>query len=256
MTRMVLVVSLFASVAMAQPPAPAPSVRGYFAQIASGGTWKTTLTLYNPTLIRTSALVVFRRGGEPLLLPLRVTQGGVSTSVAATELGIALQPLSNIVLETEGGAQTVSGFAEIVSTRRLGGTAVMRQRQADGRVGEAVAPLEYTVTPSILIPFDTRAGQATGVALVNPTDSPMSIVIRARNENGAFLSEIPFFLPARGNTAFDLDSQFELVNVQGTVEIFSPIVRQILGLGIRFSGEGAFTSIPVLALAEPIPNQP
>jgi hypothetical protein len=241
----------------AQPPAVA---RGYVSQIASGGGWKTTLTLFNPTAGQGQVSVLFHADdGSPLVLPLVVTQGGVRQMGTSSELDRTIQPLATLVIESEApaGSGVLTGWAEVLSRSGIRGSAIFSQKVSDGRSVEAIAPVDFSILQSMVMPFDNREGAATGVALVNPTNNQVNVIVRARNENGIELSQRRVSLPAQGHTAFVIGERFpELAGQQGTIEFLNPIEGLVTGLGLRFSASGGFTSVPLLHLAQPLVTQP
>ena len=251
-TALIIVTGLWA-----QEPAPS---RGYVSQIASGGGWKTTLTLFNPTSAQGEVSVLFRADdGSPLSLPLVVTQGGVKQTGTSSEVGRNIQPLAMLVIESEGpaGSTVVTGWAEVISRPRVTGSAIFSQQGPDGRSVEAISPVDYSALPSVVVTFDNRQGAATGVALVNPTETQVNLIVRSRNENGIELAQSRLMLPPRGHTAFVIGERLpSIAGLQGTIEFLSPTTTQLTALGLRFSATGGFTSIPVLHLSEPLVTQP
>ena len=239
---------------------PAPPGRGYVNQIASGGGWKTTLTLFNPTSSQGQVSVVFRADdGSALSLPLAVTQGGARQTGTGSEVSRTIQPLATLVIESEApaGSGVLTGWAEVVSYTRITGSAIFSQTGADGRSVEAICPVDYNVLPSMVVPFDNRQGAATGVALVNPTNDQVNLIVRSRNENGIELGQSRLMLPPRGHAAFVIGDQLpSIAGQQGTVEFVSPVAGLLTGLGLRFSASGGFTSVPVVHLSVPLATQP
>ena len=244
----------------AQQQQPPPLARGYVSQIASGGGWKTTLTLFNTTSAQTQVAVFFRADdGSPLSLPLVITQAGTRQTGTAPQVGLTIQPLATLVIESEApaGSSTVTGSAEVLSRTRIPGSAIFRQQGPDGRTVEAIAPVDYGVSASIVVPFDNRDGAATGIALVNPTERQINLIMRSRNENGVELDQSRLMLPPEGHTAFVIAERVRsLAGQQGTIEFMSPGDERFSGLGLRFSATGGFTSVPVLQLREPLPTRP
>jgi hypothetical protein len=244
----------------AQSPQPRPLAHAYVSQIASGGGWKTTLTLFNPASRQDTVTVLFRADdGASLSIPLVVTQGGARQVGTSSEVSRTLQPLATLVIESEAPvtSNTLVGWAEVISSRPIPGAAIFSQRDQDGRAMEATAPLDSSALSSLVVPFDNRAGFASGVALVNPTDSPVLLIVRSRNENGIELDQSRLELPARGHTAFVIGDRFpSSTGQQGTIEFVNPTAERLTGLGLRFNAAGSFTSIPVLHLMEPLVTQP
>ncbi len=77
-TAFLFLVPVFASAGWAQQVPPTHST---ISQIASGGGWKTALTLLNLSTAANSVTVTFQDdNGQPLVLPLAITVAGTSQS--------------------------------------------------------------------------------------------------------------------------------------------------------------------------------
>ena len=142
------------------------------SQIASGGGWKTTLTLVNLSSTQNSLRVTFQGDdGRPLTLPLVVTQQGNPQAASASSVDRTLGPGATLLIESEApvSSATLVGWATVISSGPVSGFAIFRSRGQDGRDAEGTAPLESSSTSSLVLPFDNTAGFATGVALINPT---------------------------------------------------------------------------------------
>ncbi len=77
---------------------------------------------------------------------------------------------SSLRIESEAPANrrwTLTGWADVISSRAYAGFAIFRQRGPDGRDSEGTAPLEGTTLPGLVVPFDNSDGFSTGVAIVN-----------------------------------------------------------------------------------------
>ena len=91
---------------------------GIISQIASGGGWKTTITLINPGAAQSLARINLYAGdGTPLQLPLTITQGGSSVSVVGAVVDRTIQPGGTLIIESEAGVSTTSasGSADVGS---------------------------------------------------------------------------------------------------------------------------------------------
>jgi hypothetical protein len=235
-------------------------IRAYISQIASGGGWSTTLTLFNPTSGQDTVTIAFQADdGSALPLPLIITQGGARQVLTSSEVSRTIQPLATLTIESEAPSTsaTLAGWAEVTTVRSFSGSAVFRQRFQDGRTVEAIAPLDSSAPSSVVVPFDNREGSSTGVALVNPADTQVNLIVRSRNENGIQFDQNRMMLPPRGHSAFVIADRFpSSIGQQGTIEFVSPIAERLTGLGLRFSASGGFTSVPVLHLTEPLATQP
>jgi len=220
------------------------------SQIASGGGWKTTMTLVNLLPTRQSVRVAFRGDdGRPLTLPLVVTQQGTSQAATASSVDRTVEPGATLLVESEAPASsaTLVGWAEVISSGPVSGFAIFRQRGQDGRDAEGTAPLESSRASSLVLPFDNTAGFATGVALVNSATEAVIINATIRDDNGAQIGLQAVALPAMGHTSFAVADRFSVTNSRrGIIELQNTAGGAITGLGLRFSPFGSFTSVPII----------
>jgi hypothetical protein len=225
------------------------------SQVASGGGWKTSLTLINLAAVSASVKVNFRMDdGRPLTLPLATTQRGASETVTTSSFDRTLQPGATLLVESEApvSAPTFVGWVEVISTGPVAGFAIFRQRSPDGRDAEGTAPLEATRGSRLVLPFDNVAGFATGMALVNLTSDAVTINATIRDDSGAQIGLQPFAVPAMGHTSFALNDRLPVTSGRrGVVEFQTTAGAAIAGLGLRFSPSGSFTSVPVTIRQQP-----
>ena len=124
----------------------------------------------------------------------------------------------------------------------------MRRRGGDGRDSEGTSPLETRTRPILIVPFDNTFGFATGVAMVNLSNTPILVTAIARDDRGNEILRDTIPLSASGHTAFSLPDKYPaLTGLLGQIELQSPNVAGISALGLRFSPTLRFTSIPVVA---------
>ncbi|MBI5085466.1 MAG: putative Ig domain-containing protein [Acidobacteria bacterium] len=231
------------------PPAATPRA-GVFAQVASGGGWKTTLSLLNvgagPATVRLSLAA---DDGSALDLPLVVTQQGASVTLVASSLERTLAPNAGLLVETEAAiSATLAGWAELRTSGQVSGYAIFRQRGGEGRESEGTSPLESRTAATVLVPYDNQAGFSTGVALVNLAAVQATVTAIMRDDTGAELGRDTFPLPASGHVAFSIPEKYPaLLGRRGMVEFQSNQAAGLSALGLRFNPSLSFTSIPVAA---------
>jgi hypothetical protein len=228
-----------------------PTVLSSFAsQIASGGGWKTTLTLVNFASAQNSVRVAFRGGdGRPLTLPLGIIQRGTPQAATASSLDRTLEPGATLLVESEAPASsaTLVGWVEVLSAGPVEGFAIFRYRGQDGRDSEGTAPLETSRSPGLTLPFDNTAGFATGVALVNLTAEAVIVNATIRDDVGAQIGLQAVALPAMGHSSFSVADRFSMTGGRrGIIEFRNSAGGAVTGLGLRFSPIGSFTSVPVI----------
>ena len=222
------------------------------AQLASAGTWKTTITLLNPgTTAAAARLRFFDNIGGPLRLPLTFSAGAPQVTA---QLERTLQPGAALLVETTGpDAQPVDvGWMELNGTGSITGFAVFRQKIGDTE-NEAVVPLESRDPQAFVLWFDNTAGYSTGVAIANTAPQAATIGVVIRDDTGRVLLDTSLPLSARGHTSFSLATQYAVTaGTRGTVEFRKPPsgvgpVPQISVLGLRFNPRGSFTTVPAVS---------
>jgi hypothetical protein len=187
--------------------------------------------------------------GNPLPLPLTfppATSGVLAATYTQTISGEA-----QVVIQTAGtsGQAPQQGWAQLVATEgSVGGSAVFGFTTASG-MQEAVVPVGTRGQGAFVLPFDYTGGYATGVALANLSNRPVSVPVTLRDDSGASLGEAQAIaLPAYSHTSFMLSDSYPAVAGKlGTLELDTPAGGQISALGIRATPSGAITSVPVLA---------
>ncbi len=224
---------------------PTMSRIGSFAQIASGGGWKTTLTLANLSSVSIKATVSFHSDdGSALTLPL-VLSNGLSLTGSSADLTIPAR--GSVVIESESSSSSAStGWAAVQATGSLAGNAIFRLRQSGSADSEGTTPLETTEASSISFTFDNTSGFQTAVALANLGTTDSVVTANFRDENGIALGSSQFTLSGSGHTSFFVNGKFSATaGRRGTIE-FQSAAGAVTGVGLRFSPALTFTSVPIL----------
>jgi hypothetical protein len=154
-----------------------------------------------------------------------------------SEITDTIQPGGSRTIRTDGtAARLVNGWAEVVTTFAVGGTAIFAQQAPGQPVSEAAVPILSGGARRFLLPFDGSFGFGTGVAFGNPAEQA-NVTVTFRGENGGLLAApASYVIPARGHFSVVLP-----VSSRGVAEVTSP-GTSIFSLGIR-SHNGAFTSV-------------
>jgi len=220
---------------------------GSMAQIASAGTWATTIATVN--LGATNAEVAtsfFDEAGSPLTLPFTFPQDA-NASYTGSTLTSVLAPYAIRIAETTGpDAQPANtGWAELRTTGNVTGYAIFNNPFYKW---SALVPLETRNADSYVLLFDNTAPLATGVAIANMSPEAVSVNVTVRDDTGATLRASTIDLPGCGHTQMMLDHAFpETANKRGIVKFDTPANAQISVLGLRANGTIALTTLPVLA---------
>jgi hypothetical protein len=244
-----VLILLSAGIAWSQvPPPPVPAA---FSQIASGGGWKTTLTLLNLVDTQNAVTVVFLgNDGLPLSLPQVITQGAMSQTQTSSQVDWILPPRGILLIESEAPAASppLVGWARVLDPRGIAGFAIFRQRDASGLDSEGTSPMETGRTANLLMPFDNTGGFVTGAALVNLTSQPVVVNATLRDDTGAQIDLQAVSLPALGHASFVVRDRFpSTTGRRGVIDFQNVGGGAVAGLGLRFSPSGSFTSVPTVA---------
>jgi len=226
--------------------------RSALGQVASGGPWKTTLTLVNLAAAPATARLNFWAGdGQPLVLPLAFPGAGGVPSGAVSSLDCSLDPGAMFVVETQAPdvAETLVGWTELQSSDNVIGFAVLRSRVGPDRDAEAMLVLEQRRGLAYLLPYDDAGGFRTGIAIANQSpDSPADLTLLLRDEAGGTISTESLALPPRGHASFVASERFPvLLGRRGTIEVRNGSGEPFSVLGLRFNPSGSFTSVPVIS---------
>jgi hypothetical protein len=216
------------------------------AQVASGGGWKTAITLVNPSAALTNARVnFFANDGSPLVLPITFPLSGSSATTSSTD--VTIDAHASVVVQSESLApDLLVGWAEIAATGPLSGYSIFRYRAPARGDSEGTVLLETDVLTNLVIPYDNTNGYRTGVALTNILPVPATVRMTVADQTGSPLSSSQIELAPFEHAAFFVTERFSQAADQlGTIQIENP-AGGLTGMGLRFSPSGAFTSVPII----------
>jgi hypothetical protein len=220
-----------------------------FPQVVAGGGWSTTVILTNLSSVSEGYTLLFwTDDGATWRAPI-VGQGRVD------RLAGTLRPRQCVTYETDTSPSLEQGWAIIlpatITSARIGGLAVFRQRVAGRPDFEAVVPISSAFDKRFVLLFDNAAGFSTGVALTNADPSnPISVTAAFQDEAAGLITEQTITLPAMGHTAFSLPDRFPITASKRGSVAFQSSGRTLSGLGLRFNPSGAFTSFHGLSTVE------
>jgi hypothetical protein len=227
-----------------------PPRAGVISQIASGGSWKTSITLLNPgaeaALVRIN---FFSSNGAILTLPLTIIEGAVASTTTAASVQRTIPPRGTLIVETEAAGSTILvGWAEVRSATPVAGFAIFRQKHGSGVDSEGTSPLETAALQSFLQPMDNLSGFSTGIALVNlAPDEAASLTAILYDDRGQEFLRGSVNLPPNGHTAFSVTDLFPAAaGKRGFIEFRADRPAGIMGLGLRFQPTLSFTSVPII----------
>jgi hypothetical protein len=233
-------------IALSLTPATYAYHAGSFAQIASGGGWKTTLTLYNSSNTGASARIKFHADdGTDLVLPI----SQVNPFFPAAFLDVIVPANGSLTIESEADAAgtPLTGWADVQTTvlpGTLSGFSIFRLRRSGVPDSEGTSVLDTRTSTSTVLGYDNTSGFQTGLALANEGKASTA-ALTVRDETGTILGTLQIPLADFGHSAFMLTDQFpQAANHRGTVEIQNP--AYLTGVSMRFNPTLTFTSLPIL----------
>ena len=203
-------------------------------QLAFGGGWYSALYFTNSTSASVSFLVNFiDDNGVALNLP----SGSSSTQVLIPPNGTAIIEAPNV------GPLNV-GFAVLTLPNGVAGYGVFRQSIPGVPDQEAVVPFSSFGATSSELTFDDT-NFTTAAAIVNPSSTPTSVTVTARDSDGNVIGTAQ--IPLGGNAKVEavlrsLTGLSGVAGKRGSAQ-FSVTKGNVAVLGLRFYGV-AFTSIP------------
>jgi hypothetical protein len=227
-----------------------PGRFGSLAHIAVGGWWTTVITLVNTSASPVAVSVVLHGDDGSVLTSLSVTttQQGVTQAATAGSVNAVLNPNTTFLISAgDPTAQTVVGWADVLSSGPVGGFAIFRLTPDSGSPSEGTVPLQTQTPSAIVLPYDDTAGFVMGVALANLSTSSASITATVWDDSGTNLGSQTITIAGSGHTSFVLPTQIPLTaGKRGIVRFQTSSTSGITGLGLRFSPFGTFTSVPTM----------
>jgi sugar lactone lactonase YvrE len=223
---------------------------GAFAHLASGGGWKTTITLVNLSSSPVPARILFHADdGTALTLPLTVSQQRASQVVTASSLDRVINPNATLLIDTEAPQTSalLTGWADVLTSGPVNGFAIFREGSSNGTASEGTVPLQNQFQSTTILPYDNTGGFVMGVAIANLGASSSSITATIWDDSGSQLGAQPIAIPANGHAAFVLPDKLPLtIGKRGVVVFQSAGGSGMTYLGLRFSPFGTFTSVPII----------
>ena len=227
-----------------------PGRFGSLAHIAVGGWWTTVITLVNTSASPVAVSVVLHGDDGSVLTSLSVTttQQGVTQAATAGSVNAVLNPNTTFLISAgDPTAQTVVGWADVLSSGPVGGFAIFRLTPDSGSPSEGTVPLQTQTPSAIVLPYADTAGFVMGVALANLSTSSASITATVWDDSGTNLGSETITIAGSGHTSFVLPTQIPLTaGKRGIVRFQTSSTSGITGLGLRFSPFGTFTSVPTM----------
>jgi hypothetical protein len=200
----------------------------YLPHVANGnfgtGSEKTTFVLFNNSNTHATATLNLTadNGG-----PLPVTIAGYGTN---STFSIDLPAGASQMLQTDGQGDAVQGAATVTSGSSIGVSAIFSVYDSQGNYVAETGVGNADLQTNFVIPVDTTGFFNTGLALYNPSSSPVAPVMALYNTAGQQVG-VPVTLPLGGH---------------------EHVARFIAGLGQLFPSITSFQGTLVVRNAVPI----
>jgi hypothetical protein len=241
----------FTSFEILTPPGGMLQAAAHITDGGMGEDWKTSITLVNLDAQQPNKVTLtFHRQRTAAGQVLFLESGSVTSDGT---YNVTLSPGGSATIATQGltGIPRWDGWADIKSSTYLGGFAVFRQYENGGQ-SEGTVSFTPKGGERFVMPF----GAITGLALVNASDQPATINATFRDLTGAAIASVPdgkkaVQLAPGDHIAFELHDS---VNAPlggmglpaGGIADFTSNQGGLVGIGLRFTTIGTFTSLPVI----------
>ena len=227
------------------PRGVVPHFGAAIPHIVFGGTeWQTTFLFHNPSNFTESfSILFFGDDGEPAKIPIL---GGMYSGVTWT-----IPPKGTDKISTDFRADVPDGWAYGLLFPLTGNFTNTYMQTVFKRHIPGTQDSEATVFPEcplhkeqVLI-FDQENGYVTGVALANPW---LDSMVRADvyDIDGTLLGGWQIPIQANSHKAFALSEMLPVTQNRAGTVVFTTDGLGIVGIGLRFSPDGPFTSFPMI----------
>ena len=205
----------------------------YFAHLAFGGGWQTTLTYvnYGPQSA-TCQTTFYSDAGDPLNVPFADETNSARTDSLAGGAEVHLQTQS-----AEGGA-LLTGWAKAQCTGPV--KASLLYRLITNGVAQGEAGVNAMTAPAT--EFVSFAQTATGVAYANPLGEAANVTITVLDVNGNTLGTKTLTLQPNEHGAANIGPMLGLGSFTGSVQIVS--TQPIIALLLNAEAYPVFSSLP------------
>jgi hypothetical protein len=188
-------------------------------QFAVGGGWTTTILLMNLGISpATYTLQVYGDSGLPQ--PVSFTNTATNANLGTQSMLTGTLPVGGVASfkADEPSLSTVTGWASFSSSGGEIGAQVV-YRYITGQ--EATALAETTSSTRFYLAFDNTNGNVTGVALVNPQSTAVTVTVQFRDPSGNPISSDQFTMAPLEHTSFILTDKYPALASQLGTALFT-----------------------------------
>jgi len=197
----------------------------YFPQIANGSFgsvyFTTTVILVNPSSEAVAGTVGFFGSGG-----VEMETNFESSTEPLTSNRFNIPPKSSFVMKSDGSGPGMTGYAKIVATGPVGGSAVFSEFSAEGALITEAAVGASSVTEFFTFPVDVTGGFNTGIAIANPiAAADVLLYIKLLNLAGETVATRDIELGAGQQIAVYVSGPGQLfpgiVDFRGSLQVFA-----------------------------------
>lgn len=210
--------------------------------IVSGLGWETGLALANPSdQVASAHLKFWDLSGAPLALRF-----SDATLAATRDLTIPPRALVRLATESTAESALVAGWAQIEGPPEvLLPSASLTLSRADWLALETPVPPQTSPASGYEVALTETGSQYLGLALTNPSpDLNLTVILRARNDQGDEIVSDQLVLPPRHQVSFALVDRYPMLNdVVGVLEVRCEDNAALVLLALQFYTDGSFTTV-------------
>jgi len=228
--------------------ANAQSFTYYFAQVAAGDGWRTTIFISNASAntVATGSITFVTSNGTPFSANW-LDEMGNNASGGGNVISFQLAPGQSRKYTAVGDLPLTVGYAKVAANASVLGTAMFTRLDGAGNIlAEAGVPMAIPLGKQAVF-VDTTAGFRTGVALVNPNSAVLNIHLQLVSDSGQVLAEVVRDLSSFQHTALFTDELFPgAPPMVGRLQFWC--TNPIVAVALRFSPSIQFTTMAPIAI--------
>ncbi len=231
-----------------RPHAEAPAFVGVFAQIATGGAYRTILTGLNIGAAAADVLVSLVKSDGTSFGPL--------ASGVAPPVPFLLNSRGILSLQAVLSGDAISGYARLAGGQQFVGSALIRAMHGDVILSEAATGLRRPAR-HFTVYVDNSDDADSGYAIANPSDAQATVSLILRDREGVVKDMAAIdLLPGRHIAEFARE-RFQLhatAGFEGSIEFTSS--ADLAAVGLRYDNMSrdpaahVFTTVPVVLTEE------
>ena len=208
-------------------------------------TYKTRILLINPSeQTATGSISLFKSDGTPFAVTFSLPGGSENT------YWFSIQPKGQLILEADQEGPGSAGYATIVSTASLAGSAIFAQYDAAGSLITQAAVQASPLMEYFAFPVDIGGDYNTGLAIANMNGSaPVNLYFRLIDTGGNPQAERQLSLVPGEQIALYAGGEGQLfpslTDFRGSVQVFADSF--VSAIALRISPR-TLTTLPVLSM--------